>query len=91
MRTPYFIFLKKRCHTYFFVCGSFDVRTNEALPTIKSSGMGPIYRESRELVSGHEVPVFLERVFTDQGVTDVELAILRVYGSLSFVSDQVAV
>lgn len=49
MRIPYFIFLKKRRHTYFFVCGSFEVRTNEALPTIKSSGMGPIYRESLEL------------------------------------------
>ena len=43
------------------------------------------------LVSAPEVPVFLERVFTDQGVTDVELAILRVYGCLGFVSDRVAV
>ena len=43
------------------------------------------------LVSGNEVPVFLECVFPDQGVTDVELAILRVYGCLGFVSNQVAV
>ena len=93
MRIPYFIFLKNLCHTYFFVCGSFDVRMNEALPTIKSSGIGPIARISgvEDLISGHEVPVFLERVFPDQGVSDVELALLRVYWSLGFVSDQVTI
>ena len=43
------------------------------------------------MISGHEVPVFLERVFPDQGVSDVELALLRVYWSLGFVSDQVTI
>ena len=57
---PLFYFLEKALPRIFFVCGSFDVRTNEALPTIKSSGIGPIYRNPgvEDLVSGHEVPVF---------------------------------
>ncbi len=57
----YFIFLKKRCHVFFSCVGLFDVRTNEALPTIKSSGMGPIYQGIRELKTwspATKVPVF---------------------------------
>ena len=43
------------------------------------------------LVSGDEVPVLLEGVFTDKGIAQVELALLLVYRGLGLVGDQVTI
>ena len=91
---PLFYFLEKALPHVFFRVWVFGREDERGFAHDKVFGDGTDISGIpgvEDLVSGHEVPVFLERVFTDQGVTDVELAILRVYGSLSFVSDQVAV